>query len=55
VDSIGSDVSFTALCGCKDVSLPGIYDFCGEGDLIDPDQVIPENDGITCGEFDELA
>jgi hypothetical protein len=51
-----SDVSYPALCGCTDVTTPAICDFCGKGDLVDPDQVILESDGgTTCQQFDELA
>jgi hypothetical protein len=53
LDSIGSDISFAALCGCTDVTPPVICDFCGNGDLIDPDRVV--FDGDTCGEFAEVA
>jgi hypothetical protein len=52
LDSLGSSISFAALCGCTDTS-PGICDLCGNGDVIDPDRVI--FDSGTCGEFAELA
>jgi hypothetical protein len=54
LDSIGSDISFAALCGCTDVTPPDVIcDFCGNGDVIDPDRVV--FDGDTCGEFAEVA
>jgi hypothetical protein len=54
LDSIGSDISFAALCGCTDVTPPVICDLCGNGELIDPDLVIFDGDG-TCGEFVGVA
>jgi hypothetical protein len=54
-DNIESVLSFSAWCGCTDVTPPGICDLCGEGDLIDPDRVVPEFDGGTCRELDELT
>jgi hypothetical protein len=52
---LGAVLSYQAWCGCTDVTTPEICDFCGSGELVDPNQVIPETDGGTCEQFDELS